>query len=235
MCENMLVSLGFNRRQVKMGIQLQKALQQPVTCAAIAMVIQKTPRSCTKQVQASSIFVAFVTLFIYCLPQINMFRWAWVPGHIFQEVVKIDILAVQCFATDNQCPTPPLVYVDAAVAVPLMQPNLQPHWFSLSPVLLSPNRYSFTFPEQNRTLPGTGWYTRLGTAPLPLLHAASAVAAPLDRTAMRPHWFGGFSPVLSSPKLVILSLSPNKRIARIVDRSGKRILASPEGHLHRRT
>lgn len=51
MCEDMLVSLGFHRHQVQMGIRLQQALQKPVTCADIAMVIKKTPQHCSKQVQ----------------------------------------------------------------------------------------------------------------------------------------------------------------------------------------
>jgi hypothetical protein len=51
MCEDMLVSLGFHRHQVQMGIRLQQALQKPVTCAEIAMVIKKTPKHCSKQVQ----------------------------------------------------------------------------------------------------------------------------------------------------------------------------------------
>jgi len=59
MCEGMLVRLGFDPRQVAMGVRLQKALEQPVTCAAIATVIKKTPRNCTKQVTVSSNVVAF--------------------------------------------------------------------------------------------------------------------------------------------------------------------------------
>jgi hypothetical protein len=48
---NVLFGLGFNRRQIRMGVELQKALQKPVTCAAIATTIKKTPQHCSPNVR----------------------------------------------------------------------------------------------------------------------------------------------------------------------------------------
>lgn len=135
------------------------------------------------------------------LLQVQQFKWAWLPGPLFQTVLKIDEQAVRCFEAENHCTTPRLVYDNAAVRAPLRQPVLRARVTGITrslrdrlPELLSPHCGSAILLEQTHAplgqgwkmkLPGAGWKTNLCSPSSPLRCGISMIThqSPSSSTA----------------------------------------------------
>jgi hypothetical protein len=119
---NVLAGLGFDRRQIRMGVQLQKALQKPVTCAAIAMVIKKTPQHCSPKVKAK---YNIPTPTFNSFRQIQSFSWGWIPPKVFQTVIQMDAEAVRRYNWVHHCTTqvPSYFVVPQASSHPTLATN----------------------------------------------------------------------------------------------------------------